>query len=400
MQTFTPESTQTSIQTTNAMIPANTRSNLASFANNAIKLVGLIFVIAFVIYVALVASLHHHLAAQAISITQASGSPAEVELVLSGFLPWLLSFALVPALIRLVLESVNPFRSTNSILNRLSLLAILGVGLALLPPGIRKLRGVDHAGLPVRMESSDPSRAIWWNPDGTPVLFHSVETNGSFRFWNRPGITPDTGLPCLPVTRDVRSRWEETIRKSTAETDRVRRQIAEGVAKITELSTLTDSLRKESLRREAETERLRRDRDAAERRARESAEHAERQALADRSRETAEFNKSIIELKPANTPDTKSATHQVSLRPSAKSSPAPSAWITRTLYPSGFLTARGAPNSRIEIRSNGHGLFHALGSQPIPFSGGTSSFRTSAPEFRLVGRESQSFLVTYRWIPQ
>jgi len=366
----------------------DTRVRLSSIAGGVLKLSAVLFGAGVLSYVILVAWLHHHLSSQAISITQAAGVPVEAERVIKGFLSWLAAFALVPALIRLATESLNPFRSAGGVMGRLGLLLIVAFCAALLPHGFRILRGVDHAGLPVRMELSDPTRAIWWNPDGDPVLFHSNEIDGGIRFWNRPGITPDTGLPSLPITRDVRARWQEMLRKSSAENDRVQRHIAESRAQVTELSTLTDSLRKDSVRLEAEAELLRREREASDRRAAEALEKLELQAVA------------IQTQKPLPAPAIESSSRQVSPRQPTQPRPAPSAWITRTLYPSGFLTARGAPNSRIEIRSDGRGLFHAPGSQPLPFAGGTSSFHTSAPEFRLVGRESGPFLVTYRWIPQ
>jgi hypothetical protein len=403
---------------TTTMIPAATRAHIANLLGRTSIAFAILFGVALLIYIGLVSWLHHHISGQAISITQAAGLPADAERIFRGLLSWLLAFAALPAFGRLVLESLNPFRSTDVILGRLALLILLGLSITLLPFGLRRLRGVDHAGLPVRMEASDPARAMWWNPDGDPVLFFSTETGGAVRYWNRPGITPDTGLQAAPVTRDIRARYEEILHRTAEEAEHHRREIETLEAETTaaklradELAAKVEADRQERLRIEAETARLRREREAAELRAKQATEKAARETRARETeaafaRQVEQLNQRIAELKrlPQPAPVSKSpapTNQRPSTTPSLPTRPAPSEWITRTLHPTGYLAARGVPNSRIEIRSDGHGIFHTPdGSPPQQFTGGHSSFHTSAPEFRLVGRERHSFKVSYRWIPQ
>lgn len=384
-----------------ATIPPASRNRFTTFLGQATLAFGILFAIALVVYIALVAWLHHSVSSQAISITQAAGLPADAECSFRGLLSWLLAFAALPAFLRLVIESVNPFRSTSTILGRLTLLIFLGLALSLLPHGLRIARGVDHAGLPVRMLPSDPAKALWWNPDGDPVLFHSIESDGSLRFWNRPGITPDTGLQARPVTREIRLHYQQALLQSAAAEDRHRKKaeaiqsaIAGFQKENARLSAEIEIARKARLYSEAESARIQREREAAETKAREAQRKAELDAAA---REVAELKKRLEtpRLAPPPTAVPVSSPRRESARP------APSGWITRTLSPGGFLTARGVPNSRIEIRSDGRGLFHVSdGTSPQPFSGGQSSFSTSVREFRLVCHERHSFQVTYRWIPQ
>ena len=178
-----------------------------------LKLTVLAFLILLAIYLILVGWLHHNLSTQAVSISQAAGVPIEGEQLLKGLLSWLLAFALLPAFVGLVLEGLNPFRSNRRIFVRLGLLILLGFAVALLPHGLRMVRGVDQSGLPTLMEPANPEKVCWWSADGTAVLFHSREDDGSIRFWNRPGITPDTGQPGRPGTRSVREEWEKTCKE-------------------------------------------------------------------------------------------------------------------------------------------------------------------------------------------
>ena len=184
-------------------------SQLATAAGSLLKLCAIVFGVALVLYLVAVTWLHHHLSGQAVSISQAAGLPADAERVLQGFLSWLLAIALVPALVALVAESLNPLRASSRLIGRLLLLLGVGLAFSLLPHGLRRARGVDAHGLPVHLESSDPARARWWDAGGQPVLFHSQEPDGTLRFWNRPGVTPDSGLPSLPVTREIRHSWEQ-----------------------------------------------------------------------------------------------------------------------------------------------------------------------------------------------
>jgi len=405
-----------------------TRSRLEALSLGSLKLVTILFGVAVVVHLLLVAWLHHHLSSQAISITQAVGLPSDAERVFGGALSWLFSFVLAFAFIRLVLEALNPFRSSSKFLSRLAILIALAFAATLLPHGIRKLRGVDHAGLPVHMQTSDPVRAIWWNPDGDPVLFQTTEDDGTLRFWNRPGIAPDTGLEARPVTRPLRAQWERSRRDASAE--EARRLEAEETQRQAE----ADEQARQTAARDAERNKWNSERQALARAAADAAEKlaAEKKALAltekqsaerlaaeqqrarqaeeakrllqeklDKAREQTKSTPSPRPSTPVNSrmqsnPNFPSPSHQST----TTSRPAPSDWITVPIHPRGFFTANGAPNSRIEIRSNGHGLFHAPGSSPVPFSGGTHSFHANAPQFRLVGRETESFLVTFRWLPQ
>ncbi|RYD40811.1 MAG: hypothetical protein EOP85_13640, partial [Verrucomicrobiaceae bacterium] len=208
------------------MDPSSLYKRITSLTGRTARIVGVLFLICAVIYVILVAWLQNHLASQAISITQAAGMPAEVEKALKGALTWLLAGATLIALGRLAAESLNPFRSQATTFPKLFMLLGFSLALALLPYGVRKLRGVDAKGLPSYMEPSDPANARWWNPDGEAVLFHSREEDGSLRFWNRPGITPDTGMPSLPISREVRATWQKVRSETEASEERAREQSA------------------------------------------------------------------------------------------------------------------------------------------------------------------------------
>ncbi|MEO8353320.1 MAG: hypothetical protein ABI680_16450, partial [Chthoniobacteraceae bacterium] len=93
-----------------------------------------------------------------------------------------------------------------------------GLG-ALVPSAIQKVRGVNADGLPTEMvEIVDPGHRSWFSPDGRALIYYSRESDGSLRFWNREGLTPDRRLESQPVTAAVRSDWEEAERiRATAE---------------------------------------------------------------------------------------------------------------------------------------------------------------------------------------
>ena len=154
-----------------AMNTPDTRARFAAIFGGLLKIsVGLTVVVA-VIYLALVAWLNHEISGQAISIVQAAGAPAEAERVFRGLLWLLVSFVAFNALIRLVLEAINPFVKPATVLPKLAVLIAVSFAGSLLPSTLRTLRGVDANDLPLRMECSDPDKAEWWSPDGKPVLF-------------------------------------------------------------------------------------------------------------------------------------------------------------------------------------------------------------------------------------
>ena len=109
------------------------------------------------------------------------------------------------------------------------LLGLLALGLlfAAIPSLSRKLRKVDAEGHPLVMEIRDPVAVNWFAPDGKALLFWSRERDGDFRFWNRPGFTPDTKVETLPVTRIQRIEWEQHLEARRAGEER-RMQLAEG----------------------------------------------------------------------------------------------------------------------------------------------------------------------------
>ncbi|MCX6879334.1 MAG: hypothetical protein NTW21_36850 [Verrucomicrobia bacterium] len=192
------------------LIPATpmNASRLSSLAGNSLKVLAVVFILGLVLYLLLVVWLHHDLARHAVSISQAVGAPAEAERILNGFLSWLLACALIPAIVRLVAESLNPFRSGSTVVGKIALLMAIAIASALLPHTLRVVRGVDAQGLPCVMQPSDPVAAQWFNPDGKATLFWSKEDDGTLRFWSRPGMTPDTGVPSTAVTPAMRKDWE------------------------------------------------------------------------------------------------------------------------------------------------------------------------------------------------
>jgi len=183
------------------------------FVGIAGKSFTIIFLLAFLLYVATVLWIHHQWAGKAVAISQAVGAPADVERTLQGLLPWLLSFALVPAFLRLLAEALNPFRKVGTAVYRLVITLVLSIMMVTLPHIIRSLRGVDAEGLPRVMQPSDPVAAQWFDPDGNATLFWSREEDKSLRFWSRPGFTPDTGVVSQRVTPTLRKEWQAVINR-------------------------------------------------------------------------------------------------------------------------------------------------------------------------------------------
>ena len=192
-----------------AMIKPDTRNFISWLMGRMAIGFGICFIVALIIYIGLVVLLYISVSGQGVSITQAAGFPVKAEQAFRGFLPLMLAISLAPLVVRLLVDAINPFRRVGKILGRSALVIGLGLGGIMLPDGLRFIRGVDGEGLPVTLRESNPQNAAWFAPDGTPVLYFSVEDDGTMRFWNRPGVTPDSGLPSRAVDREVRKTWQQ-----------------------------------------------------------------------------------------------------------------------------------------------------------------------------------------------
>ena len=320
-------------------------SRLAAFAGLSLRILAAIFGLSLILYIVLVIWLHHHLAGQAISISQAAGASADAERFLNGLLFWLLAFALVPAFVRLAAESLNPFRSNSTVIARIALLMAIGLCSALLPHGLRSLRGVDAQGLPSVMQPSDPEAAQWFDPDGKATLFWSKEDDGTWRFWSRPGVTPDSGVPSVAVTPAFRKEWEARCKQlkeseptqSRLERERMSKEQAERERLATEEAG-HQRQREEQIRREqqavakaernAETTRSQAEKARIEGELRASRE-AERAALAKAA--LAEQEKERIQAakrQPTERRDSKTATAP---------QPREAQWLTHRMYPGKYM---------------------------------------------------------------
>ena len=415
----------TTIRAEDDIAPAS-GSRTASLVAFSFKALAVAFGALLLIYLILVSWLHSHLAGQAISISQAAGAPMAVEKFLGGFLFWLLAAALLPLAARLLIASFNPFRTSGTVIGGIASLIGIGLAMSLLPTGLRTIRGVDTKGLPIEMERSDPGAARWWNPDGEPVLFFSLEEDGSMGFWNRPGTTPQSGAESKPVTREIRAHWKEELKRETTllrqqeeekrlETVRRRDEAAQEAKALALKQERSMAKREEELEREIRRERTLAEaattaaKAAAELQKAKELEHRRELEIIRaenlRQRQASAQSRSAAEKNTGGTNLSRHGANVISAIPVTGSDwkpvgRQPSGWITVRLEPWKYIQPWGVTNSRIEIRSNGHGLFQAPGFARIAFRGGHSTFHTPAKDFRMYCNQDTSFLVTYRWIPQ
>ena len=381
-------------------------SRLSAVAGGLLKFSAILFGSGLLVYIVLVAWLHHHLASQAVSITQAAGMPAEAERVLKGFLSWLIAFALLPALVRLAAESLNPFRSADKVLRKLAALIAIGFCAAMFPHGLRVLRGVDAKGLPVRMEPSDPARAMWWNPDGEPILFHSREADGSIRFWNRPGITPDTGSDSRPVTRESRRDWEQRSKDSAAsaaEEKRIleaanierRRHDEEQRQMQAKLQARTAEATRETELARAETESARRRMEEENARASRLADERE-QLRAELAKERDAERKAVVAA--VRSPNqTAPATSAARGKTESVARPAALPWDSRAVYPGRYFNIWGFRHPYVEIRLPVECEIEVQGMQPRVYAPGIVVIPLpSHGNFRIRSRASRPFNIQFR----
>lgn len=364
-----------------AMIKPDTRNFISWLMGRMAIGFGICFIVALIIYIGLVVLLYISVSGQGVSITQAAGFPAKAEQAFRGFLPLMLAISLAPLVVRLVVDAFNPFRHVGKILGRSALVLGLGLGGIMLPDGLRFIRGVDGEGLPVTLRESNPRNAAWFAPDGTPVLFFSVEDDGSMRFWNRPGVTPDSGLPSRAVDREVRKAWQQQEEAAAAQRAREADAQRTSAAELKARQAVADA---ESARQ------------------REQAERARAASESTRAVQLAEESRQLRSQLAATRPQERRNENVLSSASApARATDAEIPWQTVTLVPGQYLTSRGAPGSRIEIRSNGRGAYHIPnGAPPVPFAGGNTSFHNPYAEFRMLCNQSTSFRVSFRWMPR
>lgn len=184
--------------------------------------IGRIAVILFLVFMVLrigaAVYVHHRIANAGSDFARASGLDSRMSFWLEGPASWILTFALTSIFLRAILQFAWPFgKSARSLRVPLILFALTGLG-ALVPSMIQKVREVGPDGLPAAMvESVEPAKQNWFAPDGAAIIFYSREADGSLRFWNRPGLTPDRRVESQPVTGAIRSEWEraESARAAT-----------------------------------------------------------------------------------------------------------------------------------------------------------------------------------------
>lgn len=177
-----------------------------------------VFLVFVMLRIAAAVFVHHRIVNAGSDFARVSGLDSRMSFWLEGPASWTLTFALTSIFLRTIWLFAWPFgKSARSLRVPLMLFAITGLG-ALVPSMIQKVRGVNADGLPVEMvEIGEPAGQKWFAPDGTATLFYSRETDGSLRFWNRTGLTPDRRVESQPVTSEVRSEWEraESARAAT-----------------------------------------------------------------------------------------------------------------------------------------------------------------------------------------
>ncbi len=391
------------------------RSHLAAIAGKSLKILAVAFGIGLIVYILLVAWLHHNLAGQAVSISQAAGAPVEAEHVLHGLLSWLLAITLVPSFFRLVAECLNPFRSGATIILKIVLIIALVTGYRLLPHGLQVLRGVDAQGLPVQMQQSDPAAALWWLPDGKPVLFYSREDDGSIRFWNRNGTTPDSGTTSIAVTRKIRQNWEQQRSSEAAEKERRLREDADAKAEQEKEMAARIQSATDELKQRAASEALK------EREARE-AKHAQELASLEEQREAGVAKAERFAGKREQLQRELDAAREVQRQEAAKAArkevvpvipptktsipkkvnpPSQSktgyAWETKRILPGMYLNITGYPYSPIEIRLPYECEIQIQGQSPRVYLPGTIVLNLPARgNFRMRSRAGREFNILIR----
>ncbi|MCH8512652.1 MAG: hypothetical protein LAT83_13525 [Kiritimatiellae bacterium] len=229
-------------------------------------------------------------------ISEAAQAPAEVRRIIGGPIFWMMAFPVTFLCIGLVLQSILSYRSPLRMLGKLLLVLGFAVMLALVPTALYSMRNTTPSGTPRVMRVADPDRDPWFAPDGTAVLYVSRETNGSLRFWKTQGYTPDTKVPAVPVSRELRDDYErkkadmERQRRAARERQEAEnRRQAEIQARQRMEKEREQRLARE--RQEAETQRQRNERERQQRLARERQEAENRRQAEIQARQRMENQK-------------------------------------------------------------------------------------------------------------
>jgi hypothetical protein len=386
-----------------SLIPTQTMntSRLASFAGLSLRILAVIFGLSLILYILLVAWLHHHLTGQAISISQAAGAPADAERMLKGFLSWLLAFALVPAIIRLAAESLNPFRSNSTVIARIALIMAIGIIAALLPHGLRSLRGVDANGLPCVMQSSDPAVAQWFDPNGRATLFWSKEDDGQLRFWSRPGVTPDSGVASIAVTPEFRKEWEAKRKQlkeseqmqSRLELESARKQQAER-ERLETAEADRQRQREEQIRREIQAI-AKAEQDAAAIRVKAEMAKIEGELRASREAERAAAIKASRAEQERIQATKRQPTDRRNSIPPPKSQPKESPWLTRRMLPGKYYEFN-SPAPFVEIKTGTYLEVERPGGLWTLVSPGTITLNNQAHSMRFHCRSAFQYDIQIR----
>lgn len=173
------------------------------------------------LYIYVVNALHSEFALNIKNITTALGFEDDVTSIFTGGLLLLFIVAAMPSIIKTIYDAFNPFSCKEEVVRKIILIALLGSMTVFAPTGIRKLKGVGKDGLPEYVKLLDPSVYDWYDADGIPKLYYSYEENGDIRYWNRIGVTPDTGMKISPVNSEIRKKFMLKLEESSFPEDAI-----------------------------------------------------------------------------------------------------------------------------------------------------------------------------------
>ena len=231
----------------------STENPLTSLASQwiirGVKVAVVIVVALVIVQIGVAIWLRGYMEAPATELVEATGMNAAIAAWLKGIAITVASISLAPWVLRLCVGLTLPgFSSAKTM--RLSMLAIAISGVAVCaPPAIRACR---------TMQSVDPNTSCWFKPDGKPGIAVSLEKDGSYQFWNRPGITPQSGVPAVWVTLQTRSAWEakQAIERSTKARESAEEAARKGAESRMQPGVKAQAAREESRRNVTQSESL------------------------------------------------------------------------------------------------------------------------------------------------
>lgn len=154
--------------------------------------------------------MQHEIATHVGAATRLAGLDASMR----SLIRWTATASLLPLALRTIaasaLRAVWPFGLKTGILRSNLALLAAGAAIYLSPTAIKFARQVDDSGLPNRVVEVEPSGADWFDyATKNPKLWYATESDGSWKFYNRPGYRPSDGQLLNPVTSELRKSWEQ-----------------------------------------------------------------------------------------------------------------------------------------------------------------------------------------------